>query len=70
MKINICNKPVCNLYVVHIMALKLALNHGLISRKVHRVIQFNQKAWLKQYIDMNTKFRKEAKKILKKISLS
>ena len=26
-----------------------------------RVIQFNQKAWLKPYIDMNTKLRTEAK---------
>ena len=28
---------------------------------MHRVIQVNQKAWLKPYIDMNTKLRKEAK---------
>ena len=28
---------------------------------MHIVIQFNQKAWLKPYIDMNTKLRKEAK---------
>ena len=48
-------------YFVHIRALKQALNHGLIFKKVHRVIQFNQKAWLKPYIDMNTKLRKEAK---------
>ena len=43
------------------MALKQALNHGLVLKRVRRVIQFNQKAWLKPYIDMNTKLRKEAK---------
>ena len=66
MKINKCSKLVCTMqdkenYVVHIRALKQALNHGLIFKKAHRVIQFNQKAWLKSYIDMNTKLRKEAK---------
>ena len=30
-------------------------------KDVHRVIQFNQEAWLKPYIDMNPKLRKEAK---------
>ena len=30
-------------------------------KKVHRLIQFNQKAWLKPYIEMNTELRKEAK---------
>ena len=48
-------------YVIHIRALKQALNDGLILKRVHTVIQFNQKAWLKPYIDMNTKLRKEAK---------
>ena len=48
-------------YVIYIRTLKQALNHGLIQKRVHRVIQFNQKAWLKPYIDMNTKLRKEAK---------
>ena len=47
-KINKCSKLVCNLYdkknyVAHIRALKQALNHELILKKVHRVIQFNQK---------------------------
>ena len=46
---------------MHIRVLKQALNHGLVLRKVHRIIQFNQKDWLKPYIDMNTKLRKEAK---------
>ena len=46
---------------MHIRALKQALNHRLIFKKVHRVIQFNQKAWLKPYINMNTKLRTKAK---------
>ena len=49
------------MYVIHIRALKQALNHGLKLKEVHRVIQFNQKAWLKPYIDKNTDLRKEAK---------
>ena len=66
MKINKCSKLVCNLYdqnnyVFHIRSLKQALYHGLILKKVHRVIQFNQEAWLKEYIDMNTESRKQAK---------
>ena len=48
-------------YWVLIRALKQASNHGLILKEMHRVIKFNQKAWLKPYIDMNTKLRKEAK---------
>ena len=49
MKIKKCNKLVCNLcdnkeYVVHIKALKQALNHGLILKNIQRVIQFNQGA--------------------------
>ena len=65
-KVNKCYKFVCNLhdknnYVVHIRSLKRALNHGRILKKVHRVMQFNQKAWLKEYIDMNTEVRKQVK---------
>ena len=48
-------------YVVHIRALKQALSHGLILKKVNKVIQLNQKVWLKPYIDVNTKLRTEAK---------
>ena len=46
MKTNKCNKLVCNLYdkskyVIHIRVLKQALDHGLILRKIQKVIQFN-----------------------------
>ena len=66
MKIYKCKKLVCNLqnkkkYVVHINSLKQALNHELKLKKIHRIIEFNQKAWLKPYIDMNTELRKLAK---------
>ena len=65
-KINKCSKLVCNLYdknnyVVTIISLKQALYYELILKKVHRVIQFNQKAWIKEYIDMNTESGKQAK---------
>ena len=33
--------------IIHIRALREALNHGVKLKKIHRVIQFNQKAWLK-----------------------
>ena len=66
MEVNKCKKLVCNLfnkkkYVAHINTLKQALNHGLKLKKIYRVIEFNQEAWLKPYIDMNTELRKLAK---------
>ena len=66
MKVNKCNKLICNLYdknnyVVHIRALKQALNYGLILKKVRTVIEFNQEAQLKNYINRNTKSRTKAK---------
>ena len=61
MEINKCKKLVCNLYnkkkyLVHINSLKQTLNNGLKLKKIHRIIEFNQEAWLKPYIDMNTEF--------------
>ena len=63
--INNTKKLVCNLndkknYIVHINVLKQALDHGLKLGKVHRVIGFDQEAWLKEYIDVNTELRKKA----------
>ena len=65
-KIKKVEKLICSIedkekYVVHIRALKQVLNYDLKLKKVQRVIQFYQKAWLKPYIDMNTELRKNAK---------
>ena len=75
-KVNKVEKLICstedkNKYVIHVRALKQTLNNGLIFKKVHRVIQFKQKAWLKVYIDMNTEKKKKMRKMnLRKISLN
>ena len=65
-KIDKVEKLVCAIedkekYFIHINALKQVLNHGLKLTKVHRVIRFNQEAWLKPYIDMNTELCKKCK---------
>ena len=66
MKIDKSTKLICNVqdkknYVVDIVALKQALNHGLKLAKIHKIIQFDQEVWLKPYIDLNTRLRKDAK---------
>ncbi|XP_055310959.1 uncharacterized protein LOC129573854, partial [Sitodiplosis mosellana] len=50
-----------NQYVIHYRMLKCALRNGLVLKKIHKVIQFQQSQWLKPYIDLNTKLRTEAK---------
>ena len=64
----------CNLfnkknYVIHIRALKQTLDHALIPKKVHKVIEVNQKPWLKPYIDMNAALRTKAKNDFEKVFL-
>ena len=48
-------------YVVHIKALNQVLKHALKLEKVHRVIEFQQSKWMKAYIMLNTRLRKDAK---------
>lgn len=42
------------------------LSLGLKLKKIHRVIEFNQKPWMKKYIDFNTGKRKEANNTFEK----
>ena len=68
MKIEKVEELVANLhgkakYFLCIRNLKQVLNHKLVLKKIHRVVKFRQKAWLKSYTDMNTKL-KECKKRL------
>ena len=56
-KVNKVEKLICSIedkekYDIHIRVLRQALNHGLVLGKVHRVIQFNQRACLKPYINI------------------
>ena len=54
---NVYDKKLCRLHNVFTTSIK---------KTVHGVIQFPQKFWLKSYIDMSNKLRKEAKIILQK----
>ena len=65
MVINGVEKLIPNLYykkryVIHIRVLEQALKHGLVLERIHRAIEFKQLAWMKEYIDFNTKLRTTA----------
>ena len=48
-------------YVIHFKLLKYFLNSGMRIKKVKKVLKFEQRAFLKPYIDSNTKMRQQAK---------
>ena len=64
-KVGVCNKLTTNLmskynYVAHYRNWKYYLSQGSILKKVHKILEFKQNAWMKPYIDFNTQKRKEA----------
>ena len=47
-------------YAVHYRNLQYYLSQDLILKKVHKILEFKQIAWMKPYIDFNTQKGKEA----------
>ena len=50
-----------NNYVIHYGNLQQCLELGMKFKKIHRILKFNQKDWMKPCIDFNTKKRKDAR---------
>ena len=66
-KIRKCNELVCDfhykkkLFCSH-KDFKTSIKSWInTKKKIHKVVRFNQKAWLKPYIDINTKLRTDVK---------
>ena len=48
-------------YVVHYLALQLYVKLGVKIQSIKKVLAFKQKPWMREFINLNTQLRKEAK---------
>ena len=53
-------------YVVHYKNLQLYLKLGMKIKKIHRILEFDEKPWMEPYIRLNTELRKKAKSSFEK----
>lgn len=54
-------------YVIHHKALEQATNHGVILKKINKVLKFKQTPWLKNYIEFNNRKRQNAQNEFEKM---
>ena len=62
----LCTLEDKDFYVLHYRNLKLYLQLGLQIKHIHGILEFQQEAWLKPYIDFNTRNEWKRKQNLKK----
>ena len=51
-------------YIIHYKLLQQCVEMGMVITKVHRLLRFNQGAWMKPYIDYNIEKRERPLTIL------
>ena len=56
----ICDQTNKEYYIVHYRNLKFYIRMGMIIKKVHRIVSFEQSKWLAKYLDYNTQKRVKA----------